>query len=67
MTFSTPRLTRPAAISFGKALPWNWSGHGSGATLETAAADDYVAKPLAVDDLIPLFKKHLPQDVQPTM
>jgi DNA-binding response OmpR family regulator len=29
--------------------------------------DDYVAKPLAVDDLIKLMKKHLPQDVQPTM
>jgi DNA-binding response OmpR family regulator len=29
--------------------------------------DDYVAKPLAVDDLINLMKKHLPQDVQPTM
>ncbi|MCU1228802.1 MAG: chemotaxis protein CheY [Acidobacteria bacterium] len=29
--------------------------------------DDYVAKPLAVDDLIKLMKKHLPQDVQATM
>ena len=29
--------------------------------------DDYVAKPLAVDDLIKLMKKHLPQDAQPTM
>jgi CheY-like chemotaxis protein len=29
--------------------------------------DDYVAKPVAVDDLIKLMKKHLPQDVQPTM
>jgi len=29
--------------------------------------DDYVAKPLAVDDLIKMVKKHLPQDVQPTM
>ncbi|MEA2569083.1 MAG: hypothetical protein QOI24_1084 [Acidobacteriota bacterium] len=29
--------------------------------------DDYVAKPLAVDDLIRLMKKHLPQDVQATM
>jgi DNA-binding response OmpR family regulator len=29
--------------------------------------DDYVAKPLAVDDLMGLLKKHLPQDVQPTM
>jgi hypothetical protein len=25
--------------------------------------DDYVAKPLAVDDLIKLFKKHLPVGV----
>ena len=29
--------------------------------------DDYVAKPVAVDDLIKLVKKHLPQDVQQTM
>jgi CheY-like chemotaxis protein len=29
--------------------------------------DDYVAKPLAVDDLIKLMKKHLPADVQQTM
>jgi CheY-like chemotaxis protein len=29
--------------------------------------DDYVAKPVAVDDLIKLMKKHLPQEVQPTM
>ena len=29
--------------------------------------DDYVAKPVAVDDLIRLMKKHLPQEVQPTM
>jgi DNA-binding response OmpR family regulator len=30
--------------------------------LDYFKADDYVAKPLAVDDLIKLFKKHLPQD-----
>jgi DNA-binding response OmpR family regulator len=35
--------------------------------LDYFKVDDYVAKPLAVDDLIKLFKKHLPQDVQPTM
>jgi CheY-like chemotaxis protein len=29
--------------------------------------DDYVAKPVAVDDLIKLMKKHLPQEMQPTM
>ena len=29
--------------------------------------DDYVAKPVAVDDLIKLMKKYLPQDVQQTM
>jgi DNA-binding response OmpR family regulator len=32
--------------------------------LDYFRVDDYVAKPLAVDDLIKLFKKHLPQDVQ---
>jgi DNA-binding response OmpR family regulator len=32
--------------------------------LDYFKVDDYVAKPLAVDDLIKLFKKHLPQDVQ---
>jgi DNA-binding response OmpR family regulator len=31
--------------------------------LDYFRVDDYVAKPLAVDDLIKLFKKHLPQDV----
>ena len=35
--------------------------------LDYFKVDDYVAKPLAVDDLIKLFKKHLPQEVQPTM
>lgn len=30
-------------------------------------ADDYLAKPLAVGDLIKVIKKHLPQAVQPTM
>jgi len=29
--------------------------------------DDYVAKPLAVDDLIKLFKKHLPQEMPAAM
>jgi CheY-like chemotaxis protein len=29
--------------------------------------DDYVAKPLAVDDLMQLLRKHLPAEVQPTM
>ncbi len=29
--------------------------------------DDYVAKPLAVGDLIKLLRKHLPAEVQPTM
>jgi CheY-like chemotaxis protein len=28
--------------------------------------DDYAAKPLSVDDLIKLMKKHLPQEVQPS-
>jgi CheY-like chemotaxis protein len=32
--------------------------------LDYFKVDDYVAKPLAVDDLIKLFKKHLPQEVQ---
>jgi CheY-like chemotaxis protein len=32
--------------------------------LDYFKVDDYVAKPLAVDDLIKLFKKHLPQDLQ---
>jgi CheY-like chemotaxis protein len=31
--------------------------------LDYFKVDDYVAKPLAVDDLIKLFKKHLPQEV----
>lgn len=31
--------------------------------LDYFKVDDYVAKPLAVDDLIRLFKKHLPQEV----
>ncbi|HEX7808557.1 MAG TPA: response regulator [Thermoanaerobaculia bacterium] len=31
--------------------------------LDYFRVDDYVAKPLAVDDLIKLFKKHLPQEV----
>ncbi|HEX7151547.1 MAG TPA: response regulator [Thermoanaerobaculia bacterium] len=35
--------------------------------LDYFKVDDYVAKPLAVDDLIKLFKKHLPQEVQATM
>jgi CheY-like chemotaxis protein len=35
--------------------------------LDYFKVDDYVAKPVAVDDLIKLFKKHLPQEVQPTM
>lgn len=35
--------------------------------LDYFKVDDYVAKPLAVDDLIRLFKKYLPQEVQPTM
>lgn len=35
--------------------------------LDYFKVDDYVAKPLAVNDLIKLFKKHLSQDVQPTM
>jgi len=35
--------------------------------LDYFKVDDYVAKPLAVDDLIKLFKKHLPQEVQPAM
>jgi CheY-like chemotaxis protein len=34
--------------------------------LDYFKVDDYVAKPLAVDDLIKLFKKHLPQEVQTT-
>ena len=29
--------------------------------------DDYVAKPLAVEDLMQLLRKHLPAEVQPTM
>jgi CheY-like chemotaxis protein len=32
--------------------------------LDYFKVDDYVAKPLAVDDLIKLFKKHLPIEVQ---
>ncbi|MEA2489701.1 MAG: hypothetical protein QOH21_1493 [Acidobacteriota bacterium] len=32
--------------------------------LDYFKVDDYVAKPLAVDDLIKLFKKHLPVEVQ---
>ena len=32
--------------------------------LDYFKVDDYVAKPLAVDDLIKLFKKHLPQETQ---
>ncbi|HEV7921773.1 MAG TPA: response regulator [Thermoanaerobaculia bacterium] len=35
--------------------------------LDYFKVDDYVAKPLAVDDLIKLFKKHLPQEVHATM
>jgi CheY-like chemotaxis protein len=35
--------------------------------LDYFKVDDYVAKPLAVDDLIKLFKKHLPQEVQTMM
>jgi CheY-like chemotaxis protein len=35
--------------------------------LDYFRVDDYVAKPLAVDDLIKLFKKHLPQEVSPAM
>jgi CheY-like chemotaxis protein len=35
--------------------------------LDYFKVDDYVAKPVAVDDLIKLFKKHLPQEVQTTM
>jgi CheY-like chemotaxis protein len=35
--------------------------------LDYFKVDDYVAKPLAVDDLIKLFKKHLPQEVTATM
>lgn len=35
--------------------------------LDYFKVDDYVAKPLAVDDLIKLFKKHLPHEVQATM
>jgi CheY-like chemotaxis protein len=35
--------------------------------LDYFKVDDYVAKPVAVDDLIKLFKKHLPQEMQPTM
>jgi CheY-like chemotaxis protein len=35
--------------------------------LDYFKVDDYVAKPLAVDDLIRLFKKHLPQEVQAAM
>jgi YesN/AraC family two-component response regulator len=35
--------------------------------LDHFKVDDYVAKPVAVDDLIRLFKKHLPQEVQPAM
>ena len=35
--------------------------------LDYFKVDDYVAKPLAVDDLIKLFKKHLPQEVQSAM
>jgi CheY-like chemotaxis protein len=35
--------------------------------LDYFKVDDYVAKPLAVDDLIKLFKKHLPQEVHQTM
>jgi len=35
--------------------------------LDYFKVDDYVAKPLAVDDLIKLFKKHLPQEVQAAM
>jgi CheY-like chemotaxis protein len=31
--------------------------------LDYFKVDDYVAKPLAVDDLIKLFKKHLPQEI----
>ena len=31
--------------------------------LDYFKVDDYVAKPLAVDDLIRLFKKHLPHEV----
>jgi CheY-like chemotaxis protein len=31
--------------------------------LDYFKVDDYVAKPLAVDDLIKLFKKHLPQEL----
>ncbi|HYO79645.1 MAG TPA: response regulator, partial [Thermoanaerobaculia bacterium] len=34
--------------------------------LDYFKVDDYVAKPLAVDDLIKLFKKHLPQEVTAT-
>jgi DNA-binding response OmpR family regulator len=34
--------------------------------LDYFKVDDYVAKPLAVDDLIKLFKKHLPQEAQTT-
>ena len=34
--------------------------------LDYFKVDDYVAKPLAVDDLIKLFKKHLPQEVHAT-
>ncbi|MDQ3281720.1 MAG: response regulator [Acidobacteriota bacterium] len=34
--------------------------------LDYFKVDDYVAKPLAVDDLIKLFKKHLPQEVTTT-
>lgn len=35
--------------------------------LDYFKVDDYVAKPLAVDDLIRLFKKHLPQEVHQMM
>lgn len=34
--------------------------------LDYFKVDDYVAKPLAVDDLIKLFKKHLPQEAHTT-
>jgi len=35
--------------------------------LDYFKVDDYVAKPLAVDDLIKLFKKHLPQELPQAM
>ena len=43
------------------------TGLDAGEALERFKADDCMAKPVAVDDILRVFRKHLPQETQQTM